>query len=150
MQLGENPIRLAVFASAKRLEAECLQILPAALLRSISAPHSFYPSAGMRSSCQSLRVQYSRFCEDIFALFQSTNGLCGQAAFPPIQTAAVFLFSLIIVLYGTTIEIRNTLDSSKKNIIRTEVFRNGVKTACTEYDHDAYGNVTCERRYLRV
>ena len=47
----------------------------------------------------------------------------------------------------TTIEIRNTLDSSKKNIIRTEVFRNGVKTACTEYDHDAYGNVTCERRY---
>lgn len=100
MQLGENPIRLAVFASAKRLEAECLQILPAALLRSISAPHSFYPSAGMRSSCQSLRVQYSRFCEDIFALFQSTNGLCGQAAFPPIQTAAVFLFSLIIVLYG--------------------------------------------------
>ena len=100
MQLGENPIRLAVFASAKRLEAECLQILPAALLRSISAPHSFYPSAGMRSSCQSLRVQYSRFCEDIFALFQSTNGLCGQAAFPPIQTASVFLFSLIIVLYG--------------------------------------------------
>ena len=57
---------------------------------------------------------------------------------------------MIIVLYGTTIEIRNTLDSSKKSIIRTEVFRNGVKTACTEYDYDAYGNVTCERRYLRV
>ncbi len=28
------------------------------------------------------------------------NGLCGQAAFPPIQTTAVFLLSLIIVLYG--------------------------------------------------
>ena len=28
------------------------------------------------------------------------NGLCGQAAFPPIQTAAVFLLSLIVVLYG--------------------------------------------------
>ena len=47
----------------------------------------------------------------------------------------------------TTIEVRNTLDSSKKNIIRTETFRNGVKTACTEYDYDAYGNVIREKRY---
>lgn len=47
----------------------------------------------------------------------------------------------------TTIEVRNTLDSSKKNIIRTETFRNGVKTARTEYDYDAYGNVIREKRY---
>ena len=47
----------------------------------------------------------------------------------------------------TTIEVCNTLDSSKKNIIRTETFRNGVKTACTEYDYDAYGNVIREKRY---
>ena len=46
-----------------------------------------------------------------------------------------------------TIEVRNTLDSSKKNIIRTETFRNGVKTARTEYDYDAYGNVIREKRY---
>ena len=48
---------------------------------------------------------------------------------------------------GTTIRLQNTLDSAKKNIVRTEAYRNDVLTGRTDYAYDSYGNVTEEKRY---
>ena len=48
---------------------------------------------------------------------------------------------------GTTIRLQNTLDSAKKNIVRTEAYRNDVLTGRTDYAYDSHGNVTEEKRY---
>ena len=48
---------------------------------------------------------------------------------------------------NTTVELRNTLDSAKKQIIRSEVYRNGTRVSRTDYTYDTAGNVTSEKRY---
>ena len=48
---------------------------------------------------------------------------------------------------STTVKLQNTLDAAKKQIIRSEVYRNDTLTARTEYTYDDAGNVISERRY---
>ena len=47
----------------------------------------------------------------------------------------------------TTICLENTLSADKKQIIRTDVYRNDVLAARTDYSYDAYGNISSEKRY---
>ena len=47
----------------------------------------------------------------------------------------------------TTVELRNTLSSDKKSVIRSEVYVNNVLKSKTEYAYDTAGNMTSEKRY---
>lgn len=48
---------------------------------------------------------------------------------------------------NTTIQLRNTLTSDKKSIVRSETFENDALISRTDYTYDLYGNLISEKQY---